>query len=200
MRMRVALVSIGVLFVVSLVAAQQQVVLSGTVTDGTGGVVPGVTITATADGIGATRTAQTGADGSYRLELPPGFYTVTATLPGFSIKTQSGVRVGVGAASLVNFTFGEGPLPVTPPTLAVLSGTVTADGAGPIVKATVEIVMHGGDKSEAETDIKGNYEKSALKPGDYSVTAKADGYKDEVKTTKLGEREKKDLDFTLTRK
>ena len=51
--------------------------LTGTITDASGAVVPGVAVTATNNDTGQQRTAKTGADGAYTLSLlPPGSYKV----------------------------------------------------------------------------------------------------------------------------
>jgi hypothetical protein len=70
--------------------------LGGRVTDGTGGLLPGVTVTATNNATGFTRSVVTAADGSYRFpSLPPGTYTVTAELSGFATVTTRNVELNV---------------------------------------------------------------------------------------------------------
>jgi hypothetical protein len=57
-------------------AAQQTGTLTGLVHDAQGGVLPGVTVTATSDSlIGGSRTRVTAEAGSYQFDLPPGTYT-----------------------------------------------------------------------------------------------------------------------------
>lgn len=68
--------------------------IAGVVTDKSGAVVPGATVTATAANGGDTRTATTGQSGEYRLEtLTPGEYVVTVKAQGFAITKVSGVTV-----------------------------------------------------------------------------------------------------------
>ena len=56
--------------------------LKGTITDESGALVPGVTVTATRTG-GQPKTGISGADGAYILRgLTPGTYTVVAEIPG----------------------------------------------------------------------------------------------------------------------
>ena len=43
-------------------------------------VVPGATVTATNQATKASRNADTATDGSFSLSLPPGAYTITASL------------------------------------------------------------------------------------------------------------------------
>src|SRR5256885_703862 len=71
--------------------------LTGTVTDPQKLAVPGATVTATNNTTGATRTAVTGTDGSYRIsELPPGRYTVSIELQGFQKVTVNDALVILG--------------------------------------------------------------------------------------------------------
>src|SRR5437588_1981720 len=61
--------------------------LRGTMTDDSGAVIPAATITLT--GGGATKTAQTQADGTYVFQgLAPGEYTVHVSFPGFAPVNQ----------------------------------------------------------------------------------------------------------------
>jgi len=63
--------------------------VSGRITDRSGAVVAGVTITLR-DASGKTRQTTTGADGSFHLpELPAGHYELTATASGFETRRQS---------------------------------------------------------------------------------------------------------------
>ena len=67
------------------VANAQDATISGTVTDETGGVLPGVTVAAAGPALAVgTRVVVTDGDGSYVFEaLPLGAYTITFILPGF---------------------------------------------------------------------------------------------------------------------
>jgi hypothetical protein len=75
--------------------AQAQTILSGTVTDSSGGVLPGVTVEAASPAlIEKVRTATTDTNGQYRLvDLRPGLYKVTFTLPGFTTVARENVEV-----------------------------------------------------------------------------------------------------------
>src|SRR5690606_29037093 len=71
--------------------------LAGTVTDQTGAVLPGTTVTVTNRETGLTRTSVSNDDGSYRIVLlPPGVYNVRAELPGFVTKVIQDVTLTVG--------------------------------------------------------------------------------------------------------
>src|SRR5437773_598160 len=71
-----------------------QGVVTGTVFDKTGGVVPGATVTLTSEGTNVSQLQVTATDGSYRFSLvPPGTYTVTVTAPSFAEKVNRGIIV-----------------------------------------------------------------------------------------------------------
>ena len=66
----------------------------GTITDGSGSVLPNVAVTVIGEGTNLTRTGQSSASGSYSIaNLPIGTYTVTFTLPGFSPERFPGIAV-----------------------------------------------------------------------------------------------------------
>src|SRR5262245_11447244 len=59
--------------------------ISGKVADSSGGVLPGVTVTATSPSLMGMQTSVTDAGGNYRFPaLPPGIYALTYELTGFS--------------------------------------------------------------------------------------------------------------------
>src|SRR5438034_6644116 len=73
--------------------------LSGTVSDVSGALIPGVEVTATNTGTGIASTAVTNESGTYRfLSLQPGTYEVKASLAGFQVHT---VRVTLGTAQQI---------------------------------------------------------------------------------------------------
>jgi hypothetical protein len=68
--------------------------INGTVTDNTGAVLPGVTVTATSPALIQPQVQVTGEDGNYRMiALPAGVYTLTFELPGFQTMRREGIRV-----------------------------------------------------------------------------------------------------------
>ena len=68
--LRVTVLSLFALWIPSLLAQSgATAALTGRVTDATGAVLPGVTVTATATATNQTRTAITAEDGVYRLPL-----------------------------------------------------------------------------------------------------------------------------------
>ena len=75
----------------------QEFSISGTVTDTTGLVLPGVTVEALNQATGEVTTVFTDGTGSFTFAaLPPGSYDVTFVLPGFSTVARPGVEVAPG--------------------------------------------------------------------------------------------------------
>src|SRR5437899_10627716 len=96
--------------------------VSGTVRDEQGGVLPGVTVTA--QGVDATQTFVTEATGEYRfLNLAPGPYRVTATLPAFTTLVRDNVIVSVGKSV-------ELPMQLK---IAQVAETITVSGEPPVI-------------------------------------------------------------------
>ena len=65
--------------------------INGTVTDNTGAVLPGVTVTASSPALIQPQVQVTGGDGGYRfLALPPGVYSIDFELTGFNSVKRAG--------------------------------------------------------------------------------------------------------------
>lgn len=100
--------------------------LSGKISDGTGGVLPGVTVTIANVATNQSRTVTTNEGGVYRFGgLTPGKYSVSAELQGFAKFLQPDVTLNVGAAADLNMTL----------RVSNLSETVTVTGEAPIVES-----------------------------------------------------------------
>ena len=98
--------------------------MNGTVTDNTGAILPGVTVTATSPAMIQPQVQVTGADGSFRfLALPPGTYEIGFELAGFQNLKREGVRVVINQTLTVDQQMN----------VATLQETVTVTGASPIV-------------------------------------------------------------------
>ena len=93
--------------VVAPAFAQQPVVVTGTVTDASGGVLPGAIVEALRGNRLATVTT-TGQDGRYRLELPStSSYRIRARLDGFTTETAA---VMATTNTTQNFRLGIAPV------------------------------------------------------------------------------------------
>ena len=123
-----SVLSLGATFLLlSSVAAWAQLStaqLSGRVTDESGGVLPGVTITITQTDTGFMRSGVTDGNGGYVLtNLPLGPYRVEAALQGFRTFVRTGIVLQVGATPELNVQLSVG----------ALEESVTVQGAAPLV-------------------------------------------------------------------
>lgn len=85
--------------------------ITGTVTDSSGAVLPGVTVTATQDETGVATAVVTNASGQYVFPgLRVGLYTVAAELQGFKRALQRDVRLSVQDRRAVDFALEVGAL------------------------------------------------------------------------------------------
>jgi Carboxypeptidase regulatory-like domain/TonB-dependent Receptor Plug Domain len=83
--------------------------LTGRVSDPTGAVLPGVTVTVTATATNQSRNTVTAEDGVYRVPLlDPGSYKVKFTLPGFKTAEVMEVTLAVTETSVLNQTLAVG--------------------------------------------------------------------------------------------
>lgn len=105
--------------------AQTSGSINGVVTDNTGAVLPGVTVSVQAQQ--ATQTAVTNEQGQYRFpSLVPGTYRMTFELAGFNTLVREGIVVNLGFTATVNVQL----------QVASLQETVTVTGQSPVVDVT----------------------------------------------------------------
>src|SRR5215813_9295743 len=132
MRMLSVLGSLLVLgMIVALPASgyAQDSVMTGTVTDSTGAVLPGVTVTATNVDSGNTFVAVTDERGNFRLPVRIGNYRITAELAGFTTVNRT-LQILVGQTTVVSFQMAP----------SSLQETVTVTGEAPLVDTTTSTV------------------------------------------------------------
>jgi hypothetical protein len=118
---RVAIAILAVLTLLPVTAfAATTGSIAGIVTDNTGAVLPGVTVTVTGPTLQGSRTAVTNERGEYQLSLlSPGAYRVEASLSGLQSTVRENVRVSLDTTT---------PLPIQMGMGAVAEAiTVTAD-------------------------------------------------------------------------
>lgn len=99
--------------------------IAGTVKDSTGAVLPGVTVEASSPAlIEKVRSVVTDATGQYKIvELLPGAYAVTFTLPGFNTMKREGIQLTTGFTATVNADLAVGQV----------AETITVSGQTPVV-------------------------------------------------------------------
>ncbi|HKF44037.1 MAG TPA: TonB-dependent receptor, partial [Thermoanaerobaculia bacterium] len=106
-------------------AAQTTGNIEGTVTDQSGGALPGVTVELSSPNLQGTRVATTGNDGRFRfISLPPGTYKVTGNLSGFGTVEKT-AQVTLDATATVNMQL-----------QLATKEAVTVTGEAPIVDVT----------------------------------------------------------------
>ena len=112
---------------VSPVFAQVSAVLSGTVVDQSGAVVPEVSVTVKNDETGAVRGVSTDNAGRYQLfSLSPGEYEVSGRKSGFAPAVRTGIQLVVGQQATVDLSL----------KLGVTEGQVTVNEDAPLVSLT----------------------------------------------------------------
>jgi len=83
--------------------------VTGTISDSSGAVLPGVTVTATNTATGVVTTVLTNESGSYNFpSLLPGTYKVSAEFAGFQTQSFTDVRLGNADQIRLNFTLQVG--------------------------------------------------------------------------------------------
>src|SRR5215510_2916541 len=117
----------ALLFALTTAAAWAQVAtaeLNGRVTDASGAVLPGATVTATQTATGLVRSVVTDGNGAYLISnLPTGPYRLEVSLQGFRAYVQTGIVLQVGATPTINAAL----------ELGSLEESVTVEAAAPIV-------------------------------------------------------------------
>src|SRR5688572_6048265 len=115
------------LMALSAVAAHAQTLgtIAGSVKDASGAVLPGVTVEAASPAlIEKVRSVVTDGTGLYRLvNLPPGTYSVTFSLPGFNTTRREAIEVSLGFTASIDVDLRVG----------AIEETVTVTGESPIV-------------------------------------------------------------------
>src|SRR5581483_4815143 len=113
--------------------AQVSAALSGTVTDPSGALVQGATVTVKDIDTGATRSAITDGSGHYQASaLPVGQYEIRAGKPGFTTVLRTGIRLVVGQNATVDLRLqvGDTNQQVTVNADAALVTVTTTDISG----------------------------------------------------------------------
>jgi Carboxypeptidase regulatory-like domain/TonB-dependent Receptor Plug Domain len=126
MRVRAMVLAVAALFAVSGVASAQQQTgeIIGKVTDSSGAVLPGVSVTLMAPHLLQPLTAVTSDTGTYQFpRLPIGTYEVKFELTGFKTVINQDIIVNVGFTAQVNAQLG----------VSTVQETITVTGESPIV-------------------------------------------------------------------
>src|SRR5438105_5440231 len=122
----IALLVLPLLLLLPVNASAQEAAIIGTITDQTGGVLPGVVVRAVNDANGNSFEAVTDSTGKYLITVRIGAYRVAAELAGFATAERREVQVQVGQQVALN-------LQMSP---AALQESVTVTGESPLVDTT----------------------------------------------------------------
>jgi hypothetical protein len=126
----------------SAMAQTQTGEIFGKVTDVTGAILPGATVTITSPALLRPQTAVSSESGSYRFpNVPIGLYTVKFELTGFGRLVREGVRIQAGFNAEINAKL----------EISAMQETVTVSGESPVVdtKATALGTNFGKELLEA---------------------------------------------------
>ena len=118
-------------------AFAQQGQINGVITDSSGGVVPGVTVTATEQQTGLSTDTVSGANGRYTFpSLRPAVYEIRAALAGFRTIRRTGLELSAYQNLTVNVALELGELSET---ISVAGNAANVD----VTSATIsEVVDH----------------------------------------------------------
>ncbi|WP_033222468.1 S8 family serine peptidase [Kitasatospora phosalacinea] len=144
-------------------APHTAVDITGKATDkATGAPLAGITVRISSDATG-TRTVTTAPDGSYRLALAPGSYSVTASGYGYANLEVKGLVVAAGQPQTV-------PLAMTAVASHTVTGTVLDVTGKPLAGAVVELT--GTPVASVVSGKDGSYNLGKVAEGSYTLTVK----------------------------
>jgi Carboxypeptidase regulatory-like domain len=123
----------------NLLYAQANAGLTGTVTDPTGAIVSGASVTVTDQGTGIENHAVSSSAGTYAVTgLKPGVYSLTVESTGFKKSVQTGVNVEVSTTATVNVTLATGSATET---VQVTADPIALNTTQPQLGSTVEAAV-----------------------------------------------------------
>lgn len=159
MRQRLAAVCLIALLSAASASAQQSGQISGVVTDSSGAVMPGVTVTATEVSTSFQTTAVTADGGRFLFpSLRPAQYEITAVLTGFRTFRRQGVELLASQSLTLSVTLEVGALEdaVTVNAAAVQVDTSTSALSEVVDHARiVELPLNGRDVARLTTLVAG---------------------------------------------
>src|SRR5438034_1140780 len=121
------------LFTLSAFAQTDRGTITGTISDATGGVIPGATVEAKNTATGAVYQAGSSETGNYTLaQLPAGNYEVSVNLPGFKKYVRSGIIVSVATTLRIDVALEVGSA----------GDSVTVEAASPLLKTESGELSH----------------------------------------------------------
>jgi len=150
---------LGFFFGAIAVAQVTTGTISGKVSDFTGAVLPGITVSLKSVEKGISRTVSTDEGGRYRVpELALGSYVVTAEAAGFQTVIRSGITLTVGREAVVDFTLQVG----------AIAERITVTGEAPLVQtanATVAALVDQRAMRELPLNGRSYADLTGIQPG-----------------------------------
>ena len=141
-----------------VVHAQNTSQVFGRVTDISGGVMPGVTVTLLSPALLEPRVAVTSVTGTYEFSgLPIGTYVVRFELPGFGTQVREGLQLQSGFSAQVNIEL----------QVANLEESVTVTGASPVVdtRSTMQGTRMNSEELQAIPSARDVFQVLVQTPG-----------------------------------
>ncbi|GAA1739301.1 hypothetical protein GCM10009809_38430 [Isoptericola hypogeus] len=135
--------------------------VTGTVTDTDG--APASNVTVKASGTGVSRTVTTKADGSYRMTLAAGTYTLDVAGYGYAPQSLEGVELAAGEDVAQDFSLAAVPS-------HAVTGTVHDANGDVLARATVAV--SGTPLDAVTTDARGRFSVPAVAEGDYTLVTR----------------------------
>jgi hypothetical protein len=130
----------ALIFALSTTVYAQEAVVSGTVSDNTGGVLPGVVVRAVHEATGNRFETVTEGSGAFRLPVRIGLYRISAELQGFATVTRTGLELLVGQKAVVDIQMQP----------ATLEEAVTVTGSAPLLDRTNSTVGSNVDARQMQ--------------------------------------------------
>ena len=128
-RLRWVIAATAIVALMPAAGFAQESTVSGTVTDSTGAVLPGVTVTARNEASGNTFVAITDERGTFRLAVRTGVYRITVQLAGFTTPDRN-VELLLGQIAVVNAQMSP----------SRVQETITVTAESPLVDTTTSTV------------------------------------------------------------
>ncbi|HWC17611.1 MAG TPA: carboxypeptidase regulatory-like domain-containing protein, partial [Terriglobales bacterium] len=149
-RITLGLVVLWCLLLASSINAQTTgASVSGTVTDPSGAIIPGATVSATNSATGISQATVTNTSGAYNIpNLQPGTYQVTVNAQGFPQYITKGLVLEVGAQQQINFALRIGNVEQKIDVSGIASSVdLVGSTVKPVVdsKTIVELPLNGRD-------------------------------------------------------
>jgi len=162
----IALLALGLVCLITPAAFAQVAtgVFTGTVSDQSGAVIPGATVTAIKEATNVEVKARSNAEGLYTVtNLLPGYYTLKAEAKGFRILLDQHIELTVGYTQRVDLKLEVGSV----------TQTVTVEGQAPLVNTEeghLSALVSGQEATNLPLNGRNIYQLMQLVPGAVNST------------------------------